>query len=125
MAGTRHGGSFDLDTKRTRAGDLQQQAADPSLWDDPAKGRRVTSELARLNAELDRVDDLQRKLDDALARDELLSGAGAPAPPAPRPALQPRVGPVEPAPGAPRLEAPLGGPSDGHDAIAPVQAGAG
>ena len=74
----RPGGSFDLDTKRAQAADLQQQAADPSLWDDPAKGRRITSELSRLNAELDRVDELQRKLDDATAIDELLSDAEDP-----------------------------------------------
>ena len=64
--------------KRAQAADLQQQAADPSLWDDPAKGRRITSELARLNAELDRFDDLQRKLDDAIAIDELLGDADDP-----------------------------------------------
>ncbi|MFL5790330.1 MAG: peptide chain release factor 2 [Actinomycetota bacterium] len=115
-------GFFDLDTKRTQAADLQQQAADPSLWDDPAKGRRVTSELARLNAELDRVDDLQRKLDDALALDELLSGAEDPDL---ERELATTVGALERALGALRLEALLGGPYDGHDAIATVQAGAG
>jgi hypothetical protein len=49
----RPGGSFDLDTKRAQAADLQQQAADPSLWDDPGKGRRITSELSRLNDALE------------------------------------------------------------------------
>ena len=115
----RPGGSFDLDTKRTQAADLELQAADPSL-DDPAKGRRITSDLARLNAELDRVDDLQRKLDDALAIDELLSDADDPI------FIQLEdVAGLERSLGALRLEALLGGPYDSHDAIATVQAGAG
>src|SRR4051795_9869839 len=122
MACTRHGGSFDLDTKRTQAADLQQQAADPSLWDDPAKGRRVTSELARLNAELDRVDGLQRKLGDARALDELLIGAEDPDL---ERELATSVDELERALDALRLEALLGGSYDGHDAIATVQAGAG
>src|SRR3954469_12677125 len=111
MACTRHGGSFDLDTKRTQAADLQRQAADPSLWDDPAKGRRVTSELARLNAELDRVDGLQRKLDDALALDELLRGADDPEL---ERELTTMVAELERSLAALRLEALLGGPDDRH-----------
>src|SRR5438034_2596312 len=69
------GGSFDVDGKRERIVDLERQASDPSLWDDPAKGQRITSSLARLKAELARFDALQRKLDDAVAIDELLSDA--------------------------------------------------
>ena len=105
-----------------RLADLEKQAADPSLWDDPAKGRRVTSELARLNAELDRVDDLQRKLDDALALDELLTGADDPDL---ERELASTVESLEGSLDSLRLEALLGGEYDGHDAIATVQAGAG
>jgi peptide chain release factor 2 len=35
-------------------GELQQQASDPSLWDDPSHGQQVTSKLARLTAAVDR-----------------------------------------------------------------------
>jgi peptide chain release factor 2 len=116
------GGSFDVDGKRDRVEDLERQASDPSLWDDPSKGQRITSTLARLKAELERFDSLQRKLDDSVAIDELLSDAddaeltaeldGAVA------ALESELEKVE-------LAALLSGPYDGHDAIATVQAGAG
>jgi len=71
----RQGGSFDVDGKRAQLVELQQQASDPSLWDDPAHGQQVTSKLARLTAEVDRYDALQRRLGDATAIDELLSGS--------------------------------------------------
>jgi peptide chain release factor 2 len=48
------------------------------LWDDPATGQRITSELARLTASLERFDGLQRRLDDAGAIDELLAEADDP-----------------------------------------------
>jgi peptide chain release factor 2 len=121
-ASARPGGSFDVDGKRTQAADLERQASDPSLWDDPSKGQRITSSLARLRAVLDRFDDLQRKLDDALAIDELLTDAndaelakeldGAVV------GLESDLEKVE-------LAALLSGPYDGHDAIGTVQAGAG
>ena len=110
--------------KRAQAADLQQQAADPSLWDDPAKGRRITSELARLNAELDRFDDLQRKLDDAIAIDELLSDADDPDLASELASHRRRGSSGRPrAPCASRRCS--SGPYDAHDAIATVQAGAG
>src|SRR5204863_3236325 len=116
------GGSFDVDGKRTQVAELERQASDPSLWDDPSKGQRITSSLARLKAVVDRFDALQRDLDDALTIDELLSDAddaeltkeldeavtG----------LQADLEKVE-------LAALLSGPYDGHDAIATLQAGAG
>ena len=116
------GGSFDVDGRRRRAEELQQEASDPALWDDPARGQRVTSELARLNAALERYDGLQRRLDDAVAIDELLADgddadlaaelAGSVE------ALERDLEKLE-------LEALLSGPYDAHDAIATVQAGAG
>ena len=58
---------------------LQEQAADPSLWDDPAEGsphhlRALAAERRASTVSTD----LQRKLDDAIAIDELLSDADDP-----------------------------------------------
>jgi len=107
---------------RGRVADLERQASDPSLWDDSAKGQRITSSLARLKAELDRFDSLQRKLDDALAIDELLDES----PDAELAAeLDEAVAALEADLEKVELAALLSGPYDGHDAIATVQAGAG
>jgi peptide chain release factor 2 len=92
------------------------------LWDDPSKGRRITSELARLNTVLERFDELQRRLGDATAIDELLADADDPdlakELAASVDALEADLEGVE-------LEALLSGRYDAHDAIATVQAGAG
>jgi peptide chain release factor 2 len=107
---------------RARVADLERQASDPSLWDDSAKGQRITSSLARLKAELDRFDSLQRKLEDALAIDELLDES----PDAELAAeLDEAVAALEADLEKVELAALLSGPYDGHDAIATVQAGAG
>jgi peptide chain release factor 2 len=97
-------------------------AADPGLWNDPTTGQRVTSELARLKATLDRSDGLQRRLDDAVAIDELLADADDPDL---EKELAAGVEQLEVDLGLVELEALLSGPYDAHDAIATVQAGAG
>jgi peptide chain release factor 2 len=111
-----------VDGRRARAEELQQQAADPSLWDDLARGQRVTSDLARLNAAVERYDGLQRRLDDAVAIDELLAEADDPDLEA---ELTGSVDALERDLEKLELEALLSGPYDAHDAIATVQAGAG
>jgi peptide chain release factor 2 len=102
--------------------DLQKQASDPSLWDDPAHGQQVTSKLARLTAEVDRHDALQRRLGDATAIDELLTGS---ADPDLQHELEQTMAALEVDLEKVELAALLSGPYDAHDAIATVQAGAG
>ena len=98
------------------------QASDPALWDDPARGQRITSKLARLKAEVDRYDALQRKLDDAQAIDELLGEAeDADLERELTEAIDTLARDLEKV----ELAALLSGPYDAHDAIATVQAGAG
>jgi protein subunit release factor A len=101
---------------------LQEQAADPTLWDDPAKGRRITSELSRLTTVVDRFDRLQSRLDDVIAMDELLADADDPKLAS---ELATSVTSLEEDLEAVELEALLSGPYDANDAIATVQAGAG
>jgi len=101
---------------------LQAEAADPSLWDDPSKGRRITSELARLSTTLERFDGLGRRLEDAGAIDELLADADDPEL---AKELAASVDQLERDLEGVELEALLSGPYDANDAIATVQAGAG
>jgi peptide chain release factor 2 len=52
---------------------LEQQVADPSLWEDPERAQRLTRRLSRIRADLDRFESLDRRLADARAMEELLS----------------------------------------------------
>ena len=55
---------LDLDGLRARIEKLEQEAADPRLWDDQSRAQNVTSELSHTQGELRRVEDLRRRLDD-------------------------------------------------------------
>ena len=44
--------------------ELEKQAGQPNLWDDPEKGQRVTSRLSHAQGEVRRVQELRRRLDD-------------------------------------------------------------
>src|SRR3989475_3783377 len=46
---------------------------EPGVWNDPAQGQRLTTQLARLNDDLERYDRLVRRLEDIRLTDELLS----------------------------------------------------
>ena len=67
--------TLDLPGRRLRLTELEQQASDPSLWDDPDAARKVTGELARVKDDVDELDSLERRLSDVevlyeLAREE-------------------------------------------------------
>lgn len=57
--------------KRRRLTELQEQASDPSLWDDQAHARRVTTELGEIQEDLAVVDRFERRLDDVETLDQL------------------------------------------------------
>ncbi|HEX9123738.1 MAG TPA: peptide chain release factor 2 [Actinomycetota bacterium] len=113
---------LDVDAKRAQAAELEQQAADPSLWDDPARGKALTTRLARLRADLERYDSLARRLADAQAMDELLE---AEADPDLERELAEAVKALEADLRKLELAALLGGEYDSNDAIATLHAGAG
>jgi peptide chain release factor 2 len=109
---------------------LEEQAADPALWEDRARAQKVTTNLARLRDELGRVDSLERRLADAGAIDELLSdGSGA------EPAVEPDAelaAELETTTKGLETEleklettALLGGEYDENDAVVTLHAGAG
>lgn len=55
---------LNLDELATRVRELEEQAADPSLWDDPDHAQTITSELSRVQAQLKRVRGLRERLED-------------------------------------------------------------
>ncbi|HEX6969982.1 MAG TPA: peptide chain release factor 2 [Micromonosporaceae bacterium] len=56
---------LDLDKLRRDKVELEQAAAEPGLWDDPARAQQVTSRLSYINGEIARLEGLRRRLDDA------------------------------------------------------------
>ncbi|HWW44185.1 MAG TPA: PCRF domain-containing protein, partial [Acidimicrobiia bacterium] len=68
-------GYLQIDAKRERVAELSKQSAEPDLWDDPDRARQLTTELARLEDDVQLVDRLAQQLADAetlheLGRDE-------------------------------------------------------
>ncbi|WP_225844397.1 peptide chain release factor 2 [Streptomyces sp. HPF1205] len=55
---------LDLDRMRTDIAALEEQAAAPSLWDDPENAQKITSRLSHLQAELRKVEALRGRIDD-------------------------------------------------------------
>ena len=55
---------LDLPAKRVTIADLEEQAAVPDLWSDQEHAQKVTSRLARLQAEVERIMKLRVRLDD-------------------------------------------------------------
>ena len=55
---------LDLDELDSRSRELEEQAADPTLWDDPDHAQQVTSQLSHVQARLKKVRGLRSRLDD-------------------------------------------------------------
>jgi peptide chain release factor 2 len=71
---------LDLERMRKEKADLEAQASAPDLWDDPAKAQALTSRLSHVQSEINRVERLRGRLDDATVMLELAeseSDAGA------------------------------------------------
>jgi peptide chain release factor 2 len=56
---------FDLDGKRARLSELEQQINDPSLWDDPRRAATLTQGASRLREEIASAETLTRRGNDA------------------------------------------------------------
>ncbi len=69
-------GYLRLEVARGRLAELEKEASDPALWDDPDAARRVTTELSRVKDDVDRVDGLERRLSDLETLDELAREEG-------------------------------------------------
>ncbi len=62
---------LDLDALRRELAELEEQAAQPDLWSDQERATQVTSRLSLVQADLRRVEDLRRRLEDAAVLHEL------------------------------------------------------
>ncbi len=62
---------LDIDAKRELHADLEQRAADPTLWDDPDAATQVSKQLARVKGEVERYDTLMARLEDLETLNEL------------------------------------------------------
>ncbi|WP_406727293.1 peptide chain release factor 2 [Streptomyces sp. GD-15H] len=55
---------LDLDRMRADIAVLEEQAAAPSLWDDPEAAQKITSKLSHLQAEVRKAETLRGRIDD-------------------------------------------------------------
>jgi peptide chain release factor 2 len=55
---------LDLERMRGEVASLEEQAASPSLWDDPESAQRVTSRLSLLQGQLRKIEELRARIDD-------------------------------------------------------------
>jgi peptide chain release factor 2 len=62
---------LDPDGMRKEADELRERAADPALWEDQENAQAVTRRLSYLDAELNRLDGLHRRLGDLAVMFEL------------------------------------------------------
>lgn len=113
---------LDVDAKREQYADLEQQAADPGLWDDPDQGTAITKQLSRLKAEVERYDTLMARLEDLETLNELaqeMDDAGSAA------EVAEGVAAVTRDIDALEVATLLSGEYDGEDAIVSIKAGEG
>jgi peptide chain release factor 2 len=64
-------GYLRIDELRARLPQLEAEASRPDLWDDADNARKLTGELANVNDDLNRYEDLTSRLDDAETLHEL------------------------------------------------------
>ncbi|MHB8439516.1 MAG: peptide chain release factor 2 [Acidimicrobiales bacterium] len=69
-------GYLDLKGLRDRHTELEQQASQPDLWDDPDNARSITSALGRVSDDISVLDDLDGRLSDAEVLHELMVEEG-------------------------------------------------
>ena len=62
---------LDLDRMRREKAELEEQASAPDLWDDQARAQQVTSRLSYVQGEINRLERLRSRLDDAFVLLEL------------------------------------------------------
>ncbi len=118
---------LQIESRRAQRQELEQEAARPDLWDDPARARTVTTELGRVSDDIARFDDLVAALEDARVLDELVEEADRSG--APEEALEEELGhavdDLHRRIAQLELQSLLSGEYDDRDAVAEIHAGAG
>ncbi|WIM68326.1 peptide chain release factor 2 [Corynebacterium breve] len=67
---------MDLDEMSDRVRELEQKAAEPSLWDDPDHAQQITTELSNVQGRLRKVRNLRTRVDDLPVMFELAEEEG-------------------------------------------------
>ncbi|MCS4489434.1 peptide chain release factor 2 [Corynebacterium sp. ES2794-CONJ1] len=67
---------MDLDEMAARVRELEQQASDPSLWDDAEVAQRVTSSLSHVQSQLKKIESLRTRLEEFPVMYELMEEEG-------------------------------------------------
>src|SRR5918996_3627988 len=114
--------TFDVEGRRKEVADLERQLSRPDVWDDPSRGQRLNTQLARIRQDLDRYDSLAEGLEEAEVFDQLLDES--PDGEIER-ELQRTLDGVEADLARLELASLLGGAYDRNDAVASLHAGAG
>ena len=70
---------LDLPRMREEKAELEAAASEPTLWDDQAQAQQVTSKLSYASAEINKVEQLRGRLDDAGVLLELAEAEDDPA----------------------------------------------
>lgn len=109
---------FDLANKETELIQLEKQAEDPILWNNPDSAQRLMKKISDLREEVETWRSLEQKIHDALELAELDDESL-------REELEPEVKNIETELGKRELAALLSGPYDRGNAILTINAGAG
>jgi len=120
-------GYLDLEGLRRRQRELEAEVGRPDLWDDPDRGRRLTTELGRVTDDVTVLDQMAADLDNARVLVELTdeARAGGHEDQVLEDELVETVGTLERRLGELELRSLFSGEHDERDAVAEVHAGAG
>ncbi len=104
------------------AQELESQASDPNLWDDQAKAQRVTGQLSRVKAKLEKIDSLASSIDDVDVLIEMSAEAGDSSLVS---EVQAEINKLRAALDALEIETLLNGEYDSRGAVVTIRSGAG
>ncbi|GAB48491.1 peptide chain release factor 2 [Mobilicoccus pelagius NBRC 104925] len=113
----------DLDALRARITDLEKQSVAPDLWDDQENAQHVTSSLSRANAELERIEGMDSRIDDLEALVEMGTEDGGDAETLAE--AETELAAVKKAVGELEVRTLLSGEYDQREAVVTIRAGAG
>jgi peptide chain release factor 2 len=113
---------LDLERKRSRLTQLEKEVGRPDLWDDPDAARAVTTEFGRVRDDVDVLERLGAKIEDA---ETLYEMAVEESDESLAPEIEAAVADIARAFSALELRSLFSGEHDERDAICNVQAGAG
>jgi peptide chain release factor 2 len=111
-----------MDRLLERRTELEKAASEPGLWDDADHAREVTTELGRVNEDIDHFNDLAERLSEAQTLNELLEEEQDESL---RPEVDEAIGDLGRRLRILELRSLFAGPYDDGDAVAEIHAGAG